>query len=245
MNLSKKQYVNLLPAAIFCAAVLGIHPVSSAAQDISEISSTLPGTDLDLTIKYFNRELTPEGVLRESSYEESMLRRSGHVWSYRILPGKTVANGTTHPNHEHKDFNYIVLPRHVKFDSNKVSVEFINTHDRQVINIVPTEYENVNFDGSLLNTYYLIDPKIVVAMPVSQRPSSAAHARWHEVTKNGLFQRVLWDEKLLIPLVIETGDQKNTFFQRITVSPNPGLTKDLPWNHLQGYAQKEYSDFLD
>jgi len=245
MNLSNKQFIKLLSSAIFCAAMLGIHPVSTAAQDISRISATPAGTDQDLTIKYYNRELTPEGVLRESHYGESMLRRNGHVWSYRLLPGKMAANDTTHPNHEHKDFNYIVLPRHVKFDGNKVSVEFINPRDRQVINIVPTEYENVNFDGSWLNTYYLLDPQAVAAMPLSQRASSVAHAHWREVIKNGLFQRVLWDEKLLIPLVIETGDQKNTFFQRITVSPNARLVKDLPWTHLQGYAQKEYSDFLD
>jgi hypothetical protein len=110
---------------------------------------------------------------------------------------------------------------------------------------VPTEYDNVNFDGSWHNAYYLIDPKIVAAMPLSQRATSAANARWHEVSKNGLFQRVLWDEKMLIPLMIETGDQKNSFFQRISVSANARLIKDLPWSHQQGYAQKEYSDFLD
>lgn len=228
-------------AITLCAAWLCIAPILSVAQEIQKP----PAPDLDLTIKYFNRELTPEGVLRESRYEEKMLRRSGHVWSQRVLPGTTTANDSTHPNHEHKDFNYIVLPRHVTFDGNKVSVEFINTHDRQVINIVPTEYENVNFDGSWLNAYYLIDPKTVAAMPVSMRATSAANARWHEVLKNGLFQRVLWDEKMLIPLMIETGDIKNSFFQRISVSANARLIKDLPWSHQQGYAQKEYSDFLD
>jgi hypothetical protein len=284
MNLTKNTISNLLSAAIFCAAMLGSHPASSAAQDASKISATLPATDLDLTIQYFNRELTPEGVLRVSSYEEKMLRRNGHVWSQRVLPVKVTENNTSHPNghsrnissdnagrharfplpnpppkgegtneslrdfpvnHEHKDFNYIVLPRHVSFDGSKVSVEFIDDHDRQVINIVPTEYENVNFDGSWPNTYYLVNPKVVAAMPLSQRPSSAGNARWHEVVKNGLFQRVLWDEKLSIPLMIETGDLKNTFLQRINVSPTAGLIKDLPWNHQQGYAQKEYSDFLD
>jgi hypothetical protein len=228
-------------ATTLCAAWLCIVPALSVAQEVKKT----PAPDLDLTIKYFNRELTPEGVLRVSRYEEKMLRRSGHVWSYRVLPGKLAANDTTLPSHEHKDFNYIVLPRHVKFDGSKVSVEFINTHDHQVINIVPTEYENVNFDGSWLNAYYLIDPKIVAAMPVSQRATSAANARWHEVLKNGLFQRVLWDEKMLIPLMIETGDQKNSFFQRISVSANARLIKDLPWSHQQGYTQKEYSDFLD
>lgn len=241
MNFSIKHLFNLSLITSLCIAWLCILPATSVAQDASKAVTP----DLDLTIKYFNRELTTEGVLRESSYQENMLRRSGHVWSHRVLPGTIIANDSAHPNHEHKDFNYIVLPRHVRFDGKKVTVEFINSHDRQVINIVPTEYENINFDGSWLNAYYLIDPKAVAAMPVSQRASSVANALWHEVRKNGLFQRVLWDEKKLIPLIIETGDQKNTFFQRITVSPNAGLTKDLPWSHLQGYAQKEYSDFLD
>ncbi len=239
MNFSIKLFINLRLATTLCGAWLCLLPALSAAQDANKTP------DLDLTIKYFNRELTPEGVLRESSYQEKMLRRSGHVWSYRVLPGRVSANDNTHQNHEHKEFNHIVLPRLVKFDGNKPSVEFINVHDRQVINIVPTEYDNVNFDGSWLNAYYLIDPKVVAAMPVSQRPSSVSTSHWHEIAKNGLFQRVLWDEKLLIPLLIETGDQKNTFFQRISVTPDVKLTKDLPWNHLQGYAQKEYSDFLD
>ena len=239
MSFSIKPFINLRLATTLCAACLCLLPSLSTAQDAKK------APDLDLTIKYFNRELTPEGVQRESSYQEKMLRRSAHVWSYRVLPEMASAHGHTHQNHEHKEFNHIVLPRLVKFDGNKTSVEFINVHDRQVINIVPTEYENVNFDGSWINTYYLIDPKIVASMPLSQRPSSAASTRWHEIVKNGMFQRVLWDEKQLIPLLIETGDLKNTFFQRITVTPDAKLTKDLPWSHLQGYAQKEYSDFLD
>ena len=241
MNFSIKHQFNLSLLTTLCIAWLCILPATTFAQNVNKAAAP----DLDLAIKYFNRELSPEGVLRESSYQEKMLRRNGHVWSYRVLPGKMAAKDTAHSNHEHKEFNYIVLPRHVRFDGSKISVEFINDHDRQVINIVPTEYENVNFDGSWPNTYYLINPKIVAAMPVSQRPSSVGNARWHEVVKNGLFQRVLWDEKLSIPLVIETGNQKNTFFQRITVSADAKLEKDLPWNHLQGYAQKEYSDFLD
>ena len=239
MIISTRRLANSRIAATCCAAWFFILPTPSVAQVAKN-----PAPDLDLSIKYFNRELMPDGVLHENSYEEKMLRRDGHVWTQRVLP-KLAASDTTHPNHEHKDFNYIVLPRHITFDGNKISVKFINSHDRQVIDIAPTEYENVNFDGSWLNAYYLVDPKTVAAMPISPHPSSATHARWHEVEKNGLFQRVLWNEKLLVPLIIETGDQKNTFFQRINVSPNAKLVKDLPWQHQQGYAQKEYSDFLD
>lgn len=239
MNLTFKHFYNFRIAAMLFGTLLFISPTLTVAQE------KYSAPDLDLTIKYFNRELTPEGVVRLSNYEEAMLRRSGHVWSYRILPAAIAANDNVHHNHEHKEFNSILLPRHVKFDGKNLSVEFINKPDRQIINIVPTEYENVNFDGSWMNAFHLVDPKVVAAMPVTRRASTASNARWHEVEKNGIFQRVLWDEKKSIPLAIETGDHKNTFFQRISISLNANLTKELPWANLQGYTQKEYSDFLD
>jgi hypothetical protein len=229
-------------SAIFCVAWLCL----SAGYCVAGEASVLPpAPDLDLTIKYFNRELKTDGVLHESTYTETMLRRHGHVWSQRILPSQLSANDVTHPNHEHKDFNYIVLPRHVTFDGSKITVEFINQHDRQVIYIAPTEYENVNFDGSWLNSYYLINPKLIAAMPLSKRAVPNADEHWHEIDKNGLFQRVLWHDKLHIPLLIETGDKAGTFLQRTTLTPHTKLAQDLPWHHLQGYTQKEYSDFLD
>jgi len=245
MDMLEKPRVLTRCTAAFIAAWLTLLPLAGMAQDAQIKTATPRTTDLDLTIKYFNRELTPEGVLHENSYEEKMLRRNGHVWTERVLPRQMAAADTTHPNHEHKDFNYIVLPRHVKLDGARAVVEFINTHDRQVISISPTEYENINFDGSWLNTYYLINPQMVTAMPLSARSSAVAHARWHEAEKNGVFQRVLWDDKSNIPLVIETGDLAGTFLQRIRVQVLPTLSQNLPWLHQQGYAQKEYSDFLD
>jgi len=229
-------------SVVFCITWLCFPPSFCIARE----SSTLPpAPDLDLTIKYFNRELKTDGVLHESSYTETMLRRHGNVWSQRILPRQLSANDAQHPNHEHKDFNYIVLPRHVIFDGKKISVEFINPQDRQVISIAPTEYENVNYDGSWLNTFYLINPQIVADMPLSKRATPNTDEHWHEVDKNGLFQRVLWNDKLNIPVLIETGDITGTFLQRIQVQAHAKLTQDLPWQHLQGYTQKEYSDFLD
>lgn len=220
----------------FIATLLCSSPSWSAAQ-------TAP--DLDLSIHFFNRELSSEGVLHENSYDEKMMRRAGHVWTERALPKLARLLDKSHPNQEHKDFNYIALPRLVTLDANKISVEFINTHDRQRIFISPTEYENVNFDGSWLNTYYLVDPKVIAVMPVTSKRSKIAHTQWHEVEKNGLFQRVLWDKKLEVPLLIETGDKAGTFLHRIQIRLQDKLAQDLPWQHLQGYTLKEYSDFLD
>lgn len=230
-----RYFKPVFPVLLYAAWLLGFSTHCSA-QELS---------DLDLTINHYNRELTPEGVLHESRYQEKMMRRNGHVWTERVLPKRTTSEDKTHPTHEHKDFNYIVLPRLVTLVDNKINVAFINTRDHQQIYIAPTEYENVNFDGSWLNTYYLIDPGLIANMLVTQGINTVPQAQWYETKKNGLFQRVLWNEKLSIPLVIETGDLADTFLHRIQITPQARVRQDLPWKHLQGFTQKEYSDFLD
>lgn len=253
-------------AVSVCATVLFGVPASSGAQSIQKAAAP-SAPDLDLSIRYYSRVLTQEGVLRENRYEEKMLRRPGHVWVARVLPSATVEGHDDHDGgphahenqdgvkkalaqsnavqHEHKHFNHVILPRHVTLDGNKTRVEFVDTREKEVIYIAPTEYENVSFDGSWPNAYYLIDPQGIAMLPLSSKVSPVAGARWHEREKNGLFQRVLWDDKKMIPLTIETGDKAGTFFRRIEVKPQAHLTGDLPWQNLKGYAQKEYSDFLD
>ncbi|WP_246860566.1 hypothetical protein [Noviherbaspirillum sp. UKPF54] len=218
------------------------------------------GPDLDLAIRYYTRVLTAEGVLRESRYDETMLRRRDHVWVARVLP-KEVAHdhGDDHAHedrgaaaqqasartHEHKHFNYAVLSRHVVREGGQPRLEFVDAREREVVAIAPADYDNVNFDGSWTNAFFLLDPQSVAALPLSNRPSPAPGARWRERERNGVFQRVLWDERKMIPLVVESGDRQGRFFQRIEVKPRAALATVLPWKGLQGYAQKEYADFLD
>jgi hypothetical protein len=202
--------------------------------------------DLDLSIRYYSRVMTAEGVLRESRYEEKMLRRQDHVWTARVLPKAAIkATAAQDGKHDHKHFNYIALPRHIARDGDKLRLEFVDFHDRAVVVIAPSEYENVNFDGSWTNAFYLTDPKQVAALPMSGRTTTLTGTRWHEREKDGVFQRVLWDEKRMIPLVIESGNRQDTFFQRIEIAPQEKLIVALPWQELKGYAQKEYADFLD
>ena len=212
--------------------------------------------DLDLGITYYSRVLTPEGVTRESRYAEKMLRRPGHVWVERVLAPSTDPHaGHKHGDntkvalkatqHEHKHFNPVLIPRHVVLEKNTVRVEYIDAHDKIVVSIPKAEYENVNFDGSWENSFYLLDPKLVAAMPLSKQASNAPGARWREVEKNGVFQRILWDEQKQIPLVIESGDRANTFYRRVDVKLQPTVSKAQPWANVQNYAQREYSDYLD
>ena len=194
---------------------------------------------LDLAIAYYSKVRTPEGVTREARYEERMLRRPGHVWVARSLPAAAQAR------HGHAEFNPALLARHVVNDGGKVRVEYVDRQAREVVAIPPSEYANVSFDGSWETAWFLLDPKQVMTLPASNRPSPVAGARWRERAQGGNVERVLWDEKRQLALVIESGDRAGTVLRRIEVTVLPGLADRLPWLALQGFAQKEYADFLD
>lgn len=216
------------------------------------------GPDLDLSLHHYTRILTAEGVLRESRYEEKMMRRDGHVWVQRVLPVNPPGHEGSHQHksptagkmpqkdeHGHRHFNHVLLPRHVFHTGSELRLEFVNLREREVISITPSEYENVNFDGSWTNAFFLADPKIVFAMPMVHRASPAAGAQWRELVKGGVTQRVLWDEKRQIPLLIERVESSGRSLDRVEIKVQPALAKSLPWEGLKGYAQKEYADFLD
>jgi hypothetical protein len=243
-------------------------PVLGLAMSLAQAAPPVGAPDLDLTIQYYNKTQSPDGVTREARYEEKMLRRANHVWVARTLPkdlpqeadsaalhkasakpgtkaddksGKLAKAGTG----EHAQFNYVVLPRHVVLENGKVRIEFINPAHKEVVSVPPAEYDNVAFDGSWDNAAFLLDPKLMKALPLSKRASGVAGAQWRESEQNGVFQRVLWDEQKQIPLIIEIGDKAQTRFRRVEVKLEPSLSSHLPWQNLAGFVKKEYSDFLD
>lgn len=248
-------------AAAAAANTASALQVASLAPAKTAAATHLNLPDLDLTIQYYNKVTTPDGVLREARYEEKMLRRADHVWVARVLP-KTAApqehaaDAAAKPGHssadakkpaqtEHAQFNYVVLPRHVLLENGKVRIEFINPEHKEVVSVPPAEYENVAFDGSWDNANFLLDPKLMKALPLSSRASPVPGARWRENEQNGVFQRVLWNEQKQIPLMIETGDKVASWYRRVEIKLETNLSKNLPWQNLKGFAQKEYSDFLD
>jgi len=232
---------------LFVAMLLGLLTAHFAYAQ-KQVLPAVAAPALDLSIQYDDRVLTSDGLLRETHYAELMLRRQGHVWIARVLPQAATtlhAHAESGAEHEHKHFNPVALPRHIFQENGQVKIEFIDHAEKQVINIVATEFENVHFDGSWVNANYLVDPALVAAMPLSKSRTATAPLRWHEQQKNGVFQRVLWDEKNLIPRTIETGRNDGSIFRKISVSVKPSASDSRPWQDVKGYVQKEYSDFLD
>lgn len=247
-----------LRAIIVCVSMVAAYPGhAQLPQKNAAAITAVQAPDLDLSIIHYTRVQTPEGVLRESRYEEKMIRRAGHVWTERVVPKSALIRQAIHPHdkagpaasagvkeHAHRHFNPVLLPRHVSNTGGQLRLEFVDFHEREVISIAPSEYENVNFDGSWINTFFLVDPKIVAALPASKKTAPSG-ARWHESSRDGMYQRVLWDEKRLIPLLVEKGDIEGNILERMEVRVQPESAALPRWTSLKGYAQKEYADFLD
>lgn len=245
--------------ALVACVVMSIAQAGQAQTSQTNVAAVaaVQGPDLDLSIIHYSRVQTPEGVLRESRYAETMVRRPGHVWTERVVPKVALtdealqghdkggpAASSASAEHAHRHFNHVLLPRHVSSTANQLRLEFVDFHEREVITISPSEYENVNFDGSWTNTFFLVDPKIVATLPVSKKLAPPG-ARWHELTKDGFYQRVLWDEQRMIPLLVEKGDINGRFLERMEIRVRPGLANVPQWAGVKDYAQKEYADFLD
>jgi hypothetical protein len=100
-----------------------------AAGSAQAASVTAP--PLDLNIQYYSKAVTAEGVTREVRYQETMLRRPGHVWVARVLPPQAAAAAAAahageHERSVHKHFNPAQLPRHVQLAGDKPRLEYVD-----------------------------------------------------------------------------------------------------------------------
>ncbi len=166
--------------------------MSAAFSLATQAETVRAAPDLDLQLQYYSKVLTPEGVTREARYQEKMLRRPGHVWVERILPTSAIS-GHIHDSNpqaaesEHRLFNHVVIPRHVVMEKNRLRVEYVDAPNKDVIAIPVSEYGNVNFDGSWENSFYLVDPAMVKAMPVSKKKRRCA---WRTMARARAQRRV-------------------------------------------------------
>lgn len=257
-----KQFKRL--AALLAVLLPILLPQAASSQALmrhsaGSVLAVSPAPELDLSIRHYSRVVTANGVVRESRSEETMLRRHNHVWLVRVLPDtfagrnlqqhagrnvplKTVTMGLPQPAIEHP-LAANTMPRHVTLEAGRLKLELVDTKRQEIIVVAPEKYADIRFDGSWSNAYYLLDSRMIAALFLSKQSASGTH--WRSQEKDGYFQRVLWNEEKMIPLVIETGSRDGKFFRRTEVQVRKGLTRDLPWKKLQAYVRKEYVQTFD
>lgn len=206
-------------------------------------------SDLAAVLTHETHLLTAEGVTRDQSYREKFLRQNGHVWAERIVPERARSSGEANHEHglHHHDFNFNLAARHIfKNKQGRVEVSFVDSQDRVIVSVPAEEHGSVGFDGSWESAYYLVNPAVVRKLAPGRLSSTVDGARWYEKNDKDAYFRVLWSEKLQLPMVIESGSQDGLRRNRVSVEIVPLSPSDpLPWLSLKDFARKEYSDLLD
>jgi hypothetical protein len=125
----------------------------------------------------------------------------------------------------------------------KLRVRVVNDHEKLVVDVPPTDYGNIGFDGRWSTANQLIDPAQLQRMKASSRQAPAG-ARWYEGGSRDNRVWLLWDEKAQYPRRIESANARGTQSSLMVVTREP-MPDRLPWTGLEFYAQKEYADLLD
>ena len=224
----------------------------------ASVADALPA--LDAAVVYESRTVTHAGVTETRTFRNRLIRRPGHVWMERVLPGSGATNGTnaTHVvqaghvaavaetgGHRHVDFDTAIQHLSRSADG-AVRADYVDRAERQVVFVPPTEYSVSGFDGSWDNAASMVAEKTVMAMPLVVRSGTPADAEWHAEQRRGWYNRVLWSKRLHIALLVESGKVDGSVSRRTTVALLPATAEAaLPWKHLDQYTRKEFDDFMD
>lgn len=212
-----------------------------ASVTVFSLAQAAPASDVNLLVEHDITELTGDGVTRKLHFQERVYRRANLVWVERVLPaGAHQATDHAQGGHDHKHIDLAAAARLITLEPNKsLNVRLVNAHDRVVINVPPAEYGNIGFDGNWANAWHLLDPKQLKAMsPVGGR------GPWYQLKKGDTTVRVAWDQSGEFPRRVESANASGSHRKLMVVSDLPA-PKQLPWTKIQGFAQKEYSDYLD
>lgn len=197
--------------------------------------------DADLVVRHVAVSTGADGVKRTAEFTERMVRRPGQVWIERVVPAEwhtADEHGKSDPSHKHLDTAAAArwVTRGV---DGSVSVRLASRHDKVLVDVTRTDFENIGFDGSWTAAYYLIDPAALTRM---KRVSTDGDLQTYTNIEVGRQLKVIWNDRLKLPLLVESRSGGSSKRTSVEVAPQ---ARTLPWEGVKNYARKDYSDYLD
>lgn len=187
-------------------------------------------------LTYETHAVTPDGVTRDATYQEKLVRDGTHVWMERVLP---VAAPVT-SGHE---IDLVRLAKHVQEGKGgAATVELVSTREKLIVDLRPADYERVELSGRWDEAAHLVAPSSLAEL--HDTGVKVGGARWLERKQGDEYVRVLWSDALAFPLEIERGRTDGTRRTRVRAKIVPA-PRELPWTALDGYRRKDLTDFGD
>ena len=216
---------------------------------LPSLAAAAPVPDVDAMLSYESRTATRSGIVKDTRFQERLIRRDGHIWTERVLPKSVytehdLETPAEHAAHEHFDFDSAsrLLTRDA---AGKLQLDYVDPARTTVVRVPPGEYEATGFGSTWTSAASLIEPASIAAMTKLNKPAPVG-ATWYEESKGTHYNRVLWSQAKQIALKIESGTRDRSVYRSTTVKLLPLTpTASLPWVNLVKLIQHEYDDFMD
>ena len=197
--------------------------------------------NVDLLVTHTTIAAGADGIKRSTEFSERMVRRENQVWVERVVPESWhSASEHAHADKAHKHLDVAVAARWITQDNaGKLRVRLASKEDKVLVDVDKTDFANIDFDGSWLAAYHLIDPAALKAMKLAGTKGDLTTYLSADKARQ---VKVVWNDRLKIPVLVESvsgASSKKTVVEIKT----PG--KALPWLATQQYTRKDYSDYLD
>jgi hypothetical protein len=195
--------------------------------------------DADLLVRHTIVSAVSDGIKRTVEFSERVVRRQEQVWIERVVPaGWHSAHEHAAGDKGHKHLDVAAAARWLQRGKDgKPALQLASAEDKVLVDVAPTDYGNVGFDGSWTAAYHLIDP-------ASLKPLKATGTAGDLVTyvsqEPGRTLKVVWNQRLQYPVLVESSQGPSS--RKTVVQPQAATP---PWNVAKGYQKKDYSDYLD
>lgn len=200
--------------------------------------------DLDLLVQHRIKVLGIDGIARTTEFSERMVRRHDQVWVERVVPEAALAGRPIPVKAAHEQFNVAGAARWVSLGPDRrLRLTLVDASEKLMIDVDVPDFGNVGFDGSWDGAYFLLDPKALAGM-AKRGARLADGGQWYERRRPGGSVKVLWDETLKFPRVVETVNG-NGIDTRSMQAARTARGRNLPWEATRGFDRKGYNDLLD
>ena len=220
--------------------------MQKSSMAVLAIAALLAGTaacaqEVELLVKHTAVSYGPDGVKRSTEFSERVLRAKDILWISRVLP-KELHSDHDHAKggKEHKHIDVTTASRWISRDaSGAVQMRMVPNDGKVVVAVSKTDYGNVGFDGSWAAAWSLVDPATLKRMkPVGVAGDLTTYVQ----TEQDRSVKVVWNSKLQMPVSVESNDKTSRRQTLVQVVSSPPAR---PWEKLQDFTQKDYSDYLD
>ena len=196
---------------------------------------------VDLLVKHLAVSQGADGVKRSTEFSERLTRTPDSVWISRVLPtGAHSGHDHAKGGDAHKHLDVSTASRWItRAPNGDIALRLVPNDEKVLVTVAKTDYGNVGFDGSWPAAWSLIDPATLKRMKAG--PVTGDLTTYTLAEKDRLL-KVVWNTKLQLPMRVESSDASS---RRETVVQVVGGPASRPWDKLQGFTQKDYSDYLD